>query len=210
MVEERDEVSSYLRSEGVRPLFLAGDCEHVLAAFPEECIDCCVTSPPYWGHRDYACGGVGLEATFEQYIDGFMAIVRQMRRVLKSTGSFWLNIGDAYHKKSLLGIPWRVAIAMTDEQGWILRNSVVWNKVKGAPDNAKDKLRNVYENVFHFVKSDRYFYDADAIRTRPASGEGRQRGHRVGNGGFWYPLPSPARTFDRLDRSREKGCLQSP
>ena len=130
-------------------------------------MDCCVTSPPYWGHRAYACGGIGLEATFGQYIDGLLVIVSQVRRVLKPTGSFWLNIGDAYHKKSLVGIPWRVAIAMTDKQGWILRNSVIWNKVKGAPDNAKDKLRNVYENVFHFVKSDRYFYNADAIRSKP-------------------------------------------
>ncbi|MGA2067922.1 MAG: site-specific DNA-methyltransferase [Thermoguttaceae bacterium] len=164
---ERDEVCSYLRSGGIRPLLIEGDAQRILAAFPRECLDCCVTSPPYWGHRAYACGGIGLEATFGQYIDGLLAIVSQVRRVLKTTGSFWLNIGDAYHKKSLVGIPWRVAVAMIDTQGWVLRNSVIWNKVKGAPDNAKDKLRNVHENVFHFVKSDRYFYDADAIRSKP-------------------------------------------
>ena len=95
-------------------------------------MDCCVTSPPYWGHRAYAGGGIGLEATYGQYIDDLLVIVSQVRRVLKPTGSFWLNIGDAYHKKSLVGIPWRVAIAMTDKQSWILRNSVIWNKVKGA------------------------------------------------------------------------------
>jgi DNA modification methylase len=96
-----------------------------------------------------------------------LAIIGEVKRVLKPTGSFWLNIGDTYHKKSLAGIPWRVALAMIDKQNWILRNSVIWNKVKGAPDNSKDKLRNVYESVFHFVKSDRYFYDADAIRSKP-------------------------------------------
>ena len=164
---EHDELYSYLRSGGVRPLLIEGDAQRILAAFPDECVDCCVTSPPYWGHRAYAGGGIGLEATFGQYIDDLLAIVSQVRRVLKPAGSFWLNIGDTYHKKSLVGIPWRVAIAMTDKQDWILRNSVIWNKVKGAPDNAKDKLRNVYENMFHFVKSDRYFYDADAIRSKP-------------------------------------------
>ena len=164
---EHDELYSYLRSGGVRTLLIEGDAQRILAMFPDECLDCCVTSPPYWGHRAYAGGGIGLETTFGQYIDDLLAIVSQVRRVLKPAGSFWLNIGDTYHKESLVGIPWRVAIAMTDKQGWILRNSVIWNKVKGGPDNAKDKLRNVYENVFHFVKSDRYFYDADAIRSKP-------------------------------------------
>jgi DNA modification methylase len=88
--------------------------------------------------------------------------------VLKSTGSLWLNIGDSYEHKQLLGIPWRLAIAMMDRQGWILRNSIIWNKVKGGPDNARDKLRNVHENVFHFVKQRQgYYYDVDAIRTPP-------------------------------------------
>ena len=164
---EHDELCDYLQSGGLRPLLIEGDARRVLASFPDACVDCCVTSPPYWGHRAYAGGGIGLEPTYGQYIDDLLVIVSQVRRVLKPTGSFWLNIGDTYHKKSLVGIPWRVATAMTDKQGWILRNSVIWNKVKGAPDNAKDKLRNVYENVFHFVKSDRYFYDADAIRSKP-------------------------------------------
>ncbi len=166
-MEEHDELYTYLRSVGVRPLLIEGDAQRILAEFPDACVDCCVTSPPYWGHQAYAGGGIGLEATFGQYIDDLLVIMSQVRRVLKPAGSFWLNIGDTYHKKSLVGIPWRVAIAMTDKQSWILRNSVIWNKVKGAPDNAKDKLRNVYENVFHFVKSDRYFYDADAIRSKP-------------------------------------------
>lgn len=166
-VESQQGLSSYLAAAGTRPLFIEGDCLQVLAAFPKECVDCCITSPPYWGHRSYASGGIGLETTFEGYVEDLLAIVSQVKRVLKPTGSFWLNIGDTYQKKTLLGIPWRVALAMTDRQGWILRNCVIWNKVKGAPDNAKDKLRNIHENVFHFVRSDRYFYDADAIRTKP-------------------------------------------
>lgn len=160
-------VGNYLRAEQRRPLFLRGDAAQILAFFPADSIACCMTSPPYWGQRDYSGGGIGLESAPFQYIDNLLAIIAEIKRVLEPTGSFWLNIGDAYQNKTLVGIPWRVALAMTDRQGWILRNSVIWNKVKGGPDNAKDKLRNIYEHVFHFVKSDRYFYDVDAIRTRP-------------------------------------------
>lgn len=157
----------YLSSGDRQPLFILGSALEVLGSFPPNCIDCCLTSPPYWGQREYSGGGIGLEATYGEYVENLLAIVAEVKRVLKPTGSFWLNIGDAYQRKGLIGIPWRVALAMTDRQQWILRNSVIWNKVKGGPDNAKDKLRNVHENIFHFVKSDRYFYDADAVRSKP-------------------------------------------
>lgn len=163
----RSELLDYLRSEERRPRFLLGDSLQTLALFPPECIDCCMTSPPYWGQRTYSGGGIGMEETPLKYIEDLLAIIAELKRVLKPAGSFWLNLGDSYQRKSLIGIPWRVALAMTERQGWLLRNSVIWNKVKGGPDNAKDKLRNVYEHVFHFVKSDRYFYDADAIRRKP-------------------------------------------
>ncbi len=159
--------ADYLRSGDRHPLFLLGDSLKVLASFPPSCIDCCMTSPPYWGQRAYSGGGIGLEATYGEYVESLLAVIAEVKRVLKPTGSFWLNIGDTYSRKSLIGIPWRVALAMTDRQGWILRNSIIWNKVKGGPDNAKDKLRNVHEHVFHFVKADRYFYDTDAIRCKP-------------------------------------------
>lgn len=161
------ELIDYLRSAGRQPLFLRGDSLQILPSFPADCIDCCMTSPPYWGQRTYSGGGIGLEETYVEYVENLLAIVAEVKRALKPSGSFWLNIGDAYQRKSLIGIPWRVALAMTDRQGWILRNSVIWSKVKGGPDNATDKLRNVHEHVFHFVKSDRYFYDADAIRCKP-------------------------------------------
>jgi DNA modification methylase len=157
----------YVRSEERQPLFFLGDGLKTLASFPPGCIDCCMTSPPYWGQRAYSGGGIGLEESYSEYIENLLAIIAEVKRVLKTTGSFWLNIGDTYHRKSLLGIPWRVSLAMIDRQGWVLRNSVIWNKVKGGPDNATDKLRNVHENVFHFVNSDRYFYDTDAIRCKP-------------------------------------------
>ena len=127
-----------------------------------------MTSPPYWGKREYHNGGIGLEQEYADFIGHLLDVFGQVKRVLKESGSFWLNIGDSYSDKRLLGIPWRLAIGMMDEQGWILRNSVVWNKVKGGPDNTLDRLRNVHEDVFHFVKNPRgYYYDADAIRSSP-------------------------------------------
>jgi DNA modification methylase len=160
-------IKDYLITPDLTPLFLQADTYTLLKFFPDNCIDCVVTSPPYWGHRAYANGGIGLEDTWNDYVNNLLAVFCEVKRVLKPNGSFWLNIGDTYQRKSLIGIPWRVALAMTDKQGWILRNSVIWNKVKGAPDNSKDKLRNIYEPFFHFVKTDRYFYDIDAIRSKP-------------------------------------------
>jgi len=150
------------------PLFLAGDSAAVLRELPANSVDFAMTSPPYWGKRVYAEEGIGLESTYQDYIANMLQVTAEIHRVLKPTGSFWLNVGDSYLAKRLLMIPWRLAIAMSDEQGWILRNDVVWHKVKGGPDNARDKLRNVHEPVFHFVKQKAgYFYDADAIRKKP-------------------------------------------
>ena len=160
-------VREYLAAADWHPLFIQGDALSVLTTFPAGVIDCAMTSPPYWGQRTYSGGGIGQEETWQQYVENLLAITEQLHRVLKPSGSFWLNIGDAYDRKCLIGIPWRVATAMTDWQGWVLRNDVIWNKVKGGPDNAKDKLRNVHEYVFHFTKSGKYFYDADAVRSKP-------------------------------------------
>jgi site-specific DNA-methyltransferase (adenine-specific) len=128
-----------------------------------------MTSPPYWGKREYESGGIGLEGDFRDFVRHLGNIVLELKRVLKPTGSFWLNIGDSYNEKGLVGIPWRVAFELTDGQGWTLRNSVIWNKVKSGMDNTKDRLGNVHEVVFHFVKQPKgYYYDADAIRSKPA------------------------------------------
>ena len=162
------ELYAYVSGSRVSPLFLLGDALETLRDIPAETFDMAMTSPPYWGKREYDNGGIGLESRYEQFIDDLVAICAEVRRVLKPTGSFWLNIGDSYENKNLLGIPWRVAIRLTDEQGWVLRNSVVWNKVKGGPDNTNDRLRGVHEDLFHFVKYARgYYYDADSIRSTP-------------------------------------------
>ena len=164
------QLNHYMSGSRQSPLFVVGDATHVLHQFPSDTFDCCMTSPPYWGKREYSHGGIGLEDTYLDFIRNLSAVCAEIKRVLKPTGSFWLNIGDSYARKRLVGIPWRVAIELTDQQGWTLRNSIVWNKVKGGPDNTLDRLRNVHENIFHFVKSAKgYYYDADSIRSTPKS-----------------------------------------
>jgi site-specific DNA-methyltransferase (adenine-specific) len=160
--------AAYQRENTLRPLLLNDDALAVLKSLPDECIDFAMTSPPYWGKREYENGGIGLEADYRDFVKDLAAIFLELKRVLKSTGSFWLNIGDSYNGKGLVGIPWRVAFELTDIQGWTMRNSIIWNKLKGGMDNSKDRLANVHENVFHFVKQAKgYYYNADAIRSKP-------------------------------------------
>ncbi len=160
-------ITQFLNASDDRYCLVQGDAEAVLALFPSHAVGMCLSSPPYWAQRAYDGGSeLGTEAKWEDYVARLVRIFRAVRRVLKPEGSLWLNIGDTYLNKNLCGIPWRVAFAL-QEDGWILRNSIVWDKVKGNPCNAKDKLRNMYEYVFHFVQQEKYFYDVDAIRNPP-------------------------------------------
>lgn len=164
-----DIFDEYCAVPDITPLYLKGDSLAILQQLPDQSIDFAMTSPPYWGKRQYAEEGIGLESDYRDYIKNICLIFLELKRVLKDTGSFWLNIGDSYKAKHLLGIPWRVTFELTDNQGWILRNEVIWNKVKGGMDNSKDKLGNVHEHLFHFVKKPKgYYYDSNAIRSKPA------------------------------------------
>ncbi len=160
------QVENYLSVNERFPLILQGDSLSILKTFPAESVDCCITSPPYWAKRQYENGGIGLEATYNEYLDNLFAIIEEIKRVLKPTGAFWLNIGDTYHNKGLVGIPWRIALRMMDA-GWILRNDVIWNKHKGGMCPQKDRFAGVYEDFFFFVKSNKYYFDGDSIRSRP-------------------------------------------
>ena len=169
LVSPGERFCSYLEETSYHPLFFCGDTLTILKQLPSQSIDFCMTSPPYWNKREYENGGIGLEANYQDYLYQLLLVCAEIKRVLKDSGSFWLNLGDTYQNKELIGIPWRIAIAMMDEQNWILRNDVIWNKLKG-PDNSKDKLRNIHEYVFHFVKnSNKFYYNVDAIRSKPGS-----------------------------------------
>ncbi len=164
----RQALVAHQRNATKFPLLLNGDAVAVLRDLPDGCIDFAMTSPPYWGKREYENGGIGLEDDYRDFIKHLAAVFAELKRVLKPEGSFWLNLGDSYNGKGLVGVPWRVAFELVDNQGWILRNSVIWNKLKGGMDNSKDRLGNVHENVFHFIKQAKgYYYNTDAIRSKP-------------------------------------------
>ena len=160
-------IANFRKTNSLDPLLLCGDAKEILRELPDRFVDFAMTSPPYWGKREYANGGIGLESRYTDFVQRLADVFLELRRVLKDEGSFWLNIGDSYQNKGLVGVPWRTAFKLIDEQGWILRNSVIWNKVKSGMDNTKDRLGSVHENVFHFVKQGKYYYDADSIRTKP-------------------------------------------
>ncbi|MBM4518354.1 site-specific DNA-methyltransferase [Rhodococcus hoagii] len=142
-----------------------GDALSVAATLDSASIDCIVTSPPYFGLRDYGeAGQYGLEATPAEYVETMRALFAELRRVLADDGTLWLNLGDSYSKdKDLLGIPWRVALAI-QETGWILRNEVIWHKTNAMPESVTDRLAGRHEHVFLFTKSRRYWFDLDAVR----------------------------------------------
>ena len=108
---------------------------------------------------------LGNEASHLDYVKNLVGIFSLAKRVLKKDGSLWLNLGDKYVNKNLMGLPWRVAIALQDD-GWILRNAIIWDQMKGT-QSAGDRLRDIYEHIFHFVKQKKYYYAADEIRIRP-------------------------------------------
>lgn len=142
-----------------------GDSLSSLKNLPNNSIDCIVTSPPYYGQRDYGMDGqIGNEKTPNEYIDNLVKIFNECKRVLKDSGSLWLNLGDKYNKGNLMGMPWRVALALQDE-GWILRNDIIWHKPNAMPHSAKNRLTTDHEYIFFFTKKTKdYYYDQDAIR----------------------------------------------
>lgn len=141
-------------------------------------VDLIVTSPPYFALRSYQDGGehydgqIGAEATPGEFIDALIAATREMVRVLKPSGSIFVNLGDKYNgTKSLLGVPWRYAIRCIDELGLILRAEIIWAKPNGLPESVTDRVSRKHEQWFHFTVSERYYSNIDAIREpfRPSS-----------------------------------------
>lgn len=181
-----------------------GDALQGLNTLPSQAVQCVVTSPPYWGLRDYGIEGqIGLEVTLPQFINRLVAVFAEVRRVLKDDGVMWLNIGDGYTSgnrgyrapdkknparamsvrpdtpeglkpKDLLGIPWRLAFALQDD-GWYLRSDIVWHKPNAMPESVKDRPSRCHEYLFMFSKSERYYYDHQAIMEPAANGTRRNR-----------------------------------
>lgn len=179
-----------------------GDVRDVLATLPDESVHCVVTSPPYYGLRDYGCAGqIGSEETPAEYLGIMVAVFEQARRVLSADGTLWLNMGDSYANdskwggstggkhvtalhgspigrgkrntglkaKDLIGMPWELAFALRSA-GWYLRADIIWNKPNPMPESVLDRPTKAHEYLFLLSKSERYHYDADAIK-EPGSWE---------------------------------------
>lgn len=171
---------------------LQGDCLDEMEWMANESVQCCVTSPPYFGLRDYGhAGQIGLETTPAEYVRKMADVFREVRRVLKPDGTLWLNLGDSYSsggngvgtgkqltnvgshlppkrtegykQKQLLGIPWRVAFAL-QEDGWYLRQDIIWHKPNPMPESVRDRCTKAHEYIFLFSKSARYYFDSDAMK----------------------------------------------
>lgn len=141
-----------------------GDAANALAALPNAFVQCIVTSPPYYCQRDYGDHKqLGQEESPDEYISRLVEIFRQCRRVLRDDGTLWLNLGDKYDNGRLLGMPWRVALALIAD-GWVLRSDIIWHKPNAMPSSVKNRPTTDHEYIFMFSKGADYFYNADAIR----------------------------------------------
>ncbi len=141
-----------------------GEATECLSTLPDRFVDSVITSPPYYRQRDYERHEqVGQESTPQEYVDRLVDIMTAVQRVLKPTGSLWLVLGDKYHQGRLLGMPWRVALALQDS-GWILRSDIIWHKPNAMPSPVKTRPTTDHEYVFFLTRSQDYYYDQDAIR----------------------------------------------
>jgi DNA modification methylase len=195
-------------SENEPVQIVSGDVREKLSSLPDAMVHCCVTSPPYWGMRDYGYRGqIGAEDTIEDYIANLVSCFREVRRVLRADGTFWLNIGNTYTSggrswrdkdgknqgramsyrpdtpqglkpKDLIGIAWMLAMAL-QRDGWYLRSDIIWHKPNCQPESVKDRVTVSHEYLFMFSKSENYYFDQDAIKEPTADGKGRKNKRTV-------------------------------
>ncbi len=172
---------------------IQGDCIEAMKTIPDGIVDTCVTSPPYFGLRDYGVDGqIGLEDTPDEYVERLVDVFREVKRILKDDGTLWLNIGDSYagncsrtsagragmgaerdgifirggkglKPKDLIGIPWRVAFALQAD-GWYLRQDIIWHKPNPMPESVTDRCTKSHEYIFLFSKSQKYYFNNEAIK----------------------------------------------
>lgn len=183
---------------------LIGDCRNILPTLETKSVQCVVTSPPYYNLRDYGITSqIGQEATYQEYIENIVDVFREVKRVLKDDGTVWLNLGDSYagsgqggnlsknkklksmtplkrtplaglKKKDLIGIPWRVAFAL-QEDGWYLRQDIIWHKPNVMPEAVKDRCTKSHEYIFLLSKHKNYYFDAEAIKEPVVSIKGNNK-----------------------------------
>lgn len=188
---------------------IIGDCVESLKSIDDGIVQTCVTSPPYFGLRDYGVDGqIGLEKNPSDYVTKLVEVFREVKRVLRDDGTVWLNIGDSYsavssgnsgykdgrrnrserkaagvvggiRPKNLLGVPWRVAFALQDD-GWYLRQDIIWHKPNPMPESVKDRCTKAHEYIFLFSKSPRYYFDSDSIKEPVKSKKGNAKSFRGG------------------------------
>lgn len=185
---------------------LLGDAREVLKTLDDESVQCVVTSPPYFNLRDYRHENqLGLENSPQEYICNLMRVFQEVYRVLKSDGTFWLNIGDTYTKnKQLIGIPWQIAFTLQNN-GWILRSDIIWHKPAPMPDGARDRPTKTHEYVFLLTKSSNYYYNRDAIREPYESGTnwiGRKSVQNLKSNTDRHDRGAPASTGSLLGRNK--------
>ena len=198
-----------------------------LTRLNDNSVHCCVTSPPYWGLRDYGHPDqLGLEKTPEEYVDKMVAIFREVRRVLRDDGTLWMNMGDTYlaqqgkgfpgtgqinipecdrnaskrvkrpawlKPKDLCGIPWRVAFALQAD-GWYLRQDIIWHKPNPMPESVTDRCTKAHEYIFLLSKSQKYWYDNNAIMEKAQYGE--QHANKTTSWGTDRKHPNKANVAD--------------
>lgn len=181
------ELHSWFENTTSESAILVGDSQNLLTRLPDEIFQTCITSPPYWSLRDYNIDGqIGLEASVDSFIQKLVEVFDQVKRVLRSDGTLWLNIGDSYtsggrtwrapdkknpvramevrpptpdglKSKDLIGVPWRVAFAL-QKAGWYLRGDIIWNKPNCQPESVKDRPTRSHEYLFLFSKNEHYVY----------------------------------------------------
>lgn len=180
---------------------ILGDALKSLKDYPDKFFQCCITSPPYWGLRDYGIPNqIGAEVGIESYVENLVNIFREVRRTLSDDGTVWLNIGDSYTSgnrtwrdadkknpargmsyrpptpeglkpKDLIGVPWRVAFALQSD-GWYLRSDIIWYKPNCQPESVRDRPTRAHEYLFLLTKSEKYYYDYEAIKEPAISKDG--------------------------------------
>src|SRR5258708_27877591 len=199
-----------------RNTILKGDAVTVLAELPDSSVDCVVTSPPYYQLRDYGQQGqLGLEPTIDGWVQALRRVAGQVARVLKPSGAFWLNLGDSFSRhskygasaKGLLLAPERLLLALAND-GWLVRNKVIWAKTNPMPSSIRDRLTLTWEVIYLLVRSPSYYFDLDAIREPHTSTSARSARALLGKRPEWAgPL---AGSQDGLRRARAAGVPGHP